>query len=846
MASLLKEECGDLRQDLLKEKANSTNWKGQGFLHYEVVRAILTQSRVLAWSRQHPLCRKHQGVCPKLSYLISQITEDKVLLFVVLVLSQLEYLFEELEASVTDHGMLFDTKAFAQICKSTGLSERDRLAFYDGRLQIKIAEKYIRPDSGSSKSDWEKLLREVRTLRQRQNHANIISLLAAYQQEIDESGIPVKTLHLLFPWGEGDLKEWINQRQTPSNVKALNRKERQNFLYRCIYGLVSGVSYLHSEIEGSFTTHHDLKPGNILWVGGELKIADFGHSHVRSVIEGSRTEGVSEVGTYEYHPPEYWNPDGSRSEGKPGRDLDVWAMGCIIIELLILVIHGWETCEIARFARERHDSRDPGRKKTERYLADDDSSFHNSLKVVDAWTEVLYERRSSDHPERLVYVRMIAIAMLNVNPEDRPYMWESQMDLYNILRQHDNQFPVIEKDLCVPPRARALPKGTWLAVDTPLHRAVRKKDFKRTVRLWELGWPLSTRNGDNDRPLRMMAASEDSRLRSLPNDVSLMLKAASDGQIDLLKQLFSRGLSPLMINKGGQSALHQTISSFQPVDSDHDSLTRDRLCQRNLQLLRTVEFLLETKGNDQVNLRAGNLWAGGKGFPLQIAASKGFVEAMRRILQEGADINGRAENDHLSPLYLAASKCHPGAVKLLLEHKAKVRLYSKPHGTTPLHGALTKKMDEGKVCEVVECLLEADDGKECIDFPEVMMGPPLMMAASLEYLKCCRLLTDYGASVHITKINNLGLLHAIARNGWTDFLQQIHEEFSLEELEARASLDGREFRAGTFTPAEVAKKSGHKQIVRLLDTRRHKLKRLESNVYWPSGLLPTFHKRTKD
>ncbi|KAL8994489.1 MAG: hypothetical protein Q9188_007048 [Gyalolechia gomerana] len=778
-----------------------------------------------------------------MSYLISQITKKQVLLFVVLVLSQLEYLFEELEASITEHGMLFDPEAFDKICKSTGLSERDRHAFSDGRLEITIAEKYIRPDSGSSKSDWERLLREVRTLRQRQNHANIISLLAAYQQEIDESGIPVKTLHLLFPWAEGDLKEWINQRQTPSNVKALSRKERQNFLYRCIYGLVSGVSYLHSEIEGSVTTHHDLKPGNILWVGGELKIADFGHSHVRSVIEGSRTEGVSEVGTYEYHPPEYWNPDGSRSEVKPGRDLDIWAMGCIIIELLILVIHDWETCEIARFARERHDSREPGRKKTERYLADDDSSFHNSLKIVDAWTKVLYERRSSDHPQRLGYVCMVAIAMLDGDPEDRPYMWESQMDLYKILRQHDNQIPILEKDLCVPPRAPR--PGKRLAVDTPLHRAVRNKDFKRTVRLWELGWPLSTRNGANDRPLRMMAASEDSRLQSLPNDVSRMLKAASDGQIDLLKQLFSRGLSPLMINEGGQSALHQTISSFQPVDSDHDRLTRNRLCQRNLQLLRTVEFLLETKGKDQVNLRAGDLGKGKKGFPLQTAASKGFVEALRRILQEGPDINGRAEKDHLSPLYLAASECHPGAVKLLLEHKAKVRLYSDTSGRTPLNGALdaSKIMNEDKVCEVVGCLLEADDGKECIDFAEVMSGPPLMMAANMGYLKCCLLLTRYGASVHATDINNRGLLHAIARKGWTDFLQQILGEFSLEELETRASLDKWDLRAGKFTPREIAKKSGHKQIVHLLDARRRELKRLESNAYWPSGLLPTFHKK---
>ena len=332
------------------------------------------------------------------------------------------------------------------------------------------------------------------------------------------------------------------------------------------------------------------------------------------------------------------------------------------------------------------------------------------------------------------------------------------MDLHKILRQYDNQIPVLEKDLCVPPQAPR--PGWWLAVDTPLHRAVRNKYFEKTVRLWELGWLLSDMNGGNERPLRMMAASEDPRLRSLPNDVSRMLKAASDGRIDVLKQLFSRVLSPLMIDEGGQCALHQTISRSQPVDSEYHRLRRDRLYQRNLQLLRTVEFLLETKGKD-----------------------------------------------HLSPLYLAASECHPGAVKLLLERKAKVRLYSNTSGTTPLKGALNamENMNEDKVCEVVERLLEADDGKECIDYVTILSGPPLMMAANKGYLKCCLLLTRYGASVHATDVNDRGLLHAIARKGLTDFLQQILGEFSLEELETRASLIEWGLGAGNFTPRGIAK-----------------------------------------
>ena len=162
-----------------------------------------------------------------------------------------------------------------------------------------------------------------------------------------------------------------------------------------------------------------------------------------------------------------------------------------------------------------------------------------------------------------------------------------------------------------------------------------------------------------------------------------------------------------------------------------------------------------------------------------------------------------------------------------------MRLHSEPNGYTPLNGALlsTGEMNEDQVCEVVECLLKADDGKECIDLAETFRGPPLMKAASRGYLKCCLLLTRYGASVHVTDVGKRGLLHEIASHGWTVFLQQILGEFSLKELKARA---------GEVTPRDIAKKNGYKQIVHLLDARRRKLKRSESNIIGLWGLLPNF------
>ncbi len=190
-----------------------------------------------------------------------------------------------------------------------------------------------------SQSDWEKLFREVQTLQKRSNHPNIIPLLASYTLETDESGHYVRSLHLLFPLAETDLADWMANSQVPSNVARLSKQDRETYLYRSIYELVSSISYLHKDVGGMVTAHHDLKPRNILVVKDKLKIADFGHSHLRPIIDGSATEGVSGLGTYEYQPPEYYDQDGSRAQVKHGRAFDVWAVGCIVIELATLIVH---------------------------------------------------------------------------------------------------------------------------------------------------------------------------------------------------------------------------------------------------------------------------------------------------------------------------------------------------------------------------------------------------------------------------------------------------------------------------------------------------------------------------
>ena len=175
------------------------------------------------------------------------------------------------------------------------------------------------PPTNDSEDEWNQIYREVETL-QAIRHTNIIPLLASYFFDtVDSSGRPLRTLYLLFPWADLDLEQWMNSSDVPAPLQDLSRSERRTYLYHSMYTLVSALSYLHREHGGLITSHHDLKPENIMVVGQHLMISDLGKSHLRPVDGGSSTEGNRGLGTFEYQPPEYLQDNGYRAKIKHGR-----------------------------------------------------------------------------------------------------------------------------------------------------------------------------------------------------------------------------------------------------------------------------------------------------------------------------------------------------------------------------------------------------------------------------------------------------------------------------------------------------------------------------------------------
>lgn len=92
--------------------------------------------------------------------------------------------------------------------------------------------------------------------------------------------------------------------------------------------------------------HLDLKPSNILITGKgsarTLVITDLGQAYFRQIRTGRGSGGYSAItpnaGGTTYAPPDQQID----SKGHIHRSFDVWSFGCILLEVVVFIIQGWE------------------------------------------------------------------------------------------------------------------------------------------------------------------------------------------------------------------------------------------------------------------------------------------------------------------------------------------------------------------------------------------------------------------------------------------------------------------------------------------------------------------------
>ena len=259
-------------------------------------------------------------------------------------------------------------------------------------------------------------------------------------------------------------------------------------MYEYVYQILQGLAYLHApQQDQALTSHHDLKPENILidLVEGKAAMTDFGMGHLKPMAEGSAVTSYRALGTCEYAPPEAFDERGGRSKKQHGRAFDMWSMGCIMMEIAVLICYGYyhETKNIKAFRDECEKL--PADRRPFPEHGTSAKSFYNSIPVIDDWLKMMQSDGIFGYQDNKMFLRYlcIMIKMLRGEPGARVLSWEAVLEFYDLLHPDasDTERFLKGKELLQKP-------GKSILTKTPLHRAAENGDFIWVLCLVDAGW----------------------------------------------------------------------------------------------------------------------------------------------------------------------------------------------------------------------------------------------------------------------------------------------------------------------------------------------------------------------
>jgi Tol biopolymer transport system component/tRNA A-37 threonylcarbamoyl transferase component Bud32 len=179
---------------------------------------------------------------------------------------------------------------------------------HDLRHDRRVAIKVLRPELAAV-IGAERFLAEIKTTANLQ-HPHILSLF--------DSGTVDGTVFYVMPFVEGEsLRDRLRrEKQLPVDDALLIARE-----------VADALQYAHQHN----VIHRDIKPENILLQGGHALVADFGIALAASKTGGTRmTETGMSLGT-----PHYMSPEQAMGEREITARSDVYALGCVLFEMLV-------------------------------------------------------------------------------------------------------------------------------------------------------------------------------------------------------------------------------------------------------------------------------------------------------------------------------------------------------------------------------------------------------------------------------------------------------------------------------------------------------------------------------
>eukprot|EP01127_Copromyxa_protea_P015212 TRINITY_DN4338_c0_g1_i1.p1 TRINITY_DN4338_c0_g1~~TRINITY_DN4338_c0_g1_i1.p1 ORF type:complete len:259 (-),score=34.09 TRINITY_DN4338_c0_g1_i1:289-1065(-) len=163
-------------------------------------------------------------------------------------------------------------------------------------------------------------LEEIKLLERLQKYEAVIRLVDHEANSFSGK----EFLYIVLEYAEIDMASLLSRYTNglyPDNLNLIRLYWQQ---------MLEAVACVHSSEER--IVHGDIKPQNFVLVGGHLKLIDFG---IAKAISTNTTNIQREnlVGTVNYLSPETLNFRG-QAISKYGRSSDVWALGCILFQMI--------------------------------------------------------------------------------------------------------------------------------------------------------------------------------------------------------------------------------------------------------------------------------------------------------------------------------------------------------------------------------------------------------------------------------------------------------------------------------------------------------------------------------
>jgi serine/threonine protein kinase len=184
----------------------------------------------------------------------------------------------------------------------------------------RFARKQVILRWGSRNQEMIKQLREEARIIRRLHHRHVIKLVGTYTWATSFSII-------MSPVADTDLQQFLSY--VGSMEDGEQRNQARDLLLPWAGCLIRCLDYLH-ELR---VKHRDIKPSNFLIKGGTIYYTDFGISRIVSEELTTGTDGTFGPMTRAYVAPEALIDDARR-----GRAMDVFSLGCVLLEIGTVLI----------------------------------------------------------------------------------------------------------------------------------------------------------------------------------------------------------------------------------------------------------------------------------------------------------------------------------------------------------------------------------------------------------------------------------------------------------------------------------------------------------------------------